>query len=311
MWDELRAKIKTLNETVWEHRANWPAVERWLGNFSADQPGEKSERLHALFLLSQFMYFGSPELRQLLRSLYRDVFAYPILESIRRANADTTDRRLIGSKFSGEMRATRFLGIGNPSESGTHLLYSFRQENGLPKGLFINSHEIFLRGPNGERLLRDSRVTRYVFLDDICGSGQQAGQYSEDVLKELKALQPQARACYYVLFATSEALDAIRRNTYFDDVQAVFDLDPSFRCFAADSRYFVEPPPDIDKGFAEAMCNRYGRQLTPQNPLGYRNCQLLIGFHHNTPDNTLPIIWYERSGARWTPIFKRYPKIGW
>lgn len=296
---------------VWEHRANWPAVERWLGNFSADQPGQKSERLHALFLLSQFMYFGSPELRHLLRSLYKDVFAYPILESIRRANGDTTDRRLIGSKFSSEMRATRFLGIGNPSESGTHLLYYFRQENGLPKGLFINSYEIFLRGPNGERLLRDSRVARYVFLDDICGSGQQAGQYSEDVLKELKILQPHARACYYVLFATSEAIDAIRRNTLFDDVQAVFDLDPSFRCFGPGSRYFVDPPPEIDKRFAEDMCNRYGRQLTPRSPLGYRNCQLLIGFHHNTPDNTLPIIWYERPGVPWAPIFKRYPKIDW
>lgn len=311
MWDELRAKIKTLNETVWEHRANWPAVERWLANFSRDQPGQKSERLHALFLLSQFMYFGSPELRHLLRSLYSDVFAYPIIESIRRAHADTTDRRLIGSKFSSEVRATRFLGIGNPSESGTHLLYYFRQENGLSKRLFINTHEIFMRGPNGQRVLHDSRITRYVFLDDISGSGQQAGEYSEHVLEELKALQPRARACYYVLFATSDALDAIRRHTLFDEVQAVFDLDPSFHCFGAGSRYFVEAAPEISKEFAEAMCNRYGRQLTPSNPLGYRNCQLLIGFHHNTPDNTLPVFWYERSGSAWTPIFKRYAKVVW
>lgn len=310
MWDELRAKIKILNETVWDHHANWPAVEQWLANFAGDVSGEKSERLHALFLLSQFMFFGAPELRQLIRALYRDVFAYPIIENIRRANGDTTDRRLIALRFSSEMRTTRFLGIGNPSESGTHLLYYFRQENRLPKRLFINPHQLFSVGSSRDRSVRDPRVTRYVFLDDLCASGQQAEEYSDQLLKELKTLQPQARAYYYVLFATSDALQAIRA-TEFDDVQAVVELDRSFRCFDDASRYFVGAPSDIDKTFALALCTRYGRQLLPSHPLGYRDGQLLLGFHHNTPDNTLPIIWHDHPSGRWVPIFRRYPKSDW
>lgn len=30
--------------------------------------------------------------------------------------------------------------------------------------------------------------------------------------------------------------------------------------------------------------------------------------HHNTPDNTLPIIWFDEDKSMWTPIFRRYNK---
>jgi hypothetical protein len=43
--------------------------------------------------------------------------------------------------------------------------------------------------------------------------------------------------------------------------------------------------------------------------LGFGDCQLLLSMHHNTPDNTLPIIWFDEDEALWTPIFKRYNKI--
>jgi hypothetical protein len=63
----------------------------------------------------------------------------------------------------------------------------------------------------------------------------------------------------------------------------------------------------------EAMCRKYGSQLDCTAPLGFSDCQLLIGFHHNTPNSTLPIIWFdEPGGPPWTPIFRRYSKyFGW
>ena len=44
------------------------------------------------------------------------------------------------------------------------------------------------------------------------------------------------------------------------------------------------------------------------NSLGFKDCQLLLGFNHNTPDNTLPIFWYDEKNYNWYPIFKRYKK---
>jgi len=61
------------------------------------------------------------------------------------------------------------------------------------------------------------------------------------------------------------------------------------------------------------MCRQYGEKLVGgPHSLGFDDSQLLIGFHHNTPDNTLPIIWFDEPGqASWKPIFRRYPKLEW
>ena len=54
----------------------------------------------------------------------------------------------------------------------------------------------------------------------------------------------------------------------------------------------------------------YGPLLRPEYPGGWGNNQLLLGFQHNTPDNTLPIMWAEGDASRpWTPAFKRYAKL--
>ena len=309
----LMAKIKTLNDTIWEGRVTEPAINEWLDNFAASNPPNPDERLHALFLLSNFMYFGSRQIRALLKHLFRDLYRYPIIETIRRANADTLDSIVIDPLFKGQLEATRFLGVGNPSESGSHLLYYFRQENGLPKDLFIHTHEIFSRTAGGPALLRDSTVTRYIFIDDFCGSGKQGTEYSRDLVEEIKRLNANAFVAYYVLFATEQGINKIRTETAFDTARAIYELDGSFKCFSTNSRYFRTALNEIDAVFCEQMCRRYGaRMVATPDELGFEDSQLLIGFHHNTPDNTLPIIWFdEPSGLPWKPIFRRYPKLEW
>jgi hypothetical protein len=307
--EELLRKIKVLSEQVWEGRAKAPQVDRWLSNFTGEQTDEKQERLFALFLLSQFMYFGGKEMRELLRCLFRDLYKYPIVRETRKAASDTTDTNYIHSKFDTELKRTRFLGVGNPAESGTHLLYYFRQENNLHKSLFINSHEIFNYATTG-LTLRDPSISRYVFIDDLAGSGIQATQYSQNIVKTVKALKSDAIVSYHVIFATSEALKNIRTNTDFDRVEAVFDLDPTFKCFGDKSRYFPAGS-QFGRSDVEKFAQHYGQVLWPKHPLGYRAGQLLLGFNHNTPDNTLPIFWFDYPSHAWEPIFRRYPKIEW
>ena len=312
--DTLTRKIKVLNETIWEGRVPEPCIREWLDNFRRNGADTAKERLHALYMLSNIMYFGSDQMRELLRALYRDLYRYPIVERIRRANGDTTDQTLIAQAFSDELRRTRFFGVGNPSESGSHLLYYFRQENGLPKTQFIHTHEIFRRDTATGRLsLRFPDVKRYVFIDDFCGTGKQGTEYSRDLVSDVKTLDASVVVAYYVLFATSDGIGRVRAAAGFDEVAFVYELDNTFKYFHRDSRYFAVPPAGIDKAFAEVMSREYGSQLTPSHPLGYGDCQLLIAFHHNTPDNTLPIIWYdEAGGVPWTPVFRRYPKYyGW
>ena len=99
----------------------------------------------------------------------------------------------------GHLARTRFIGIGNPSESGSHLLYYFRQENRLGKEYFINSHDVFKRVGWWRFYLtriRDPSIERYIFIDDLCGSGSQAAGYSRSLVKPLKRMNPRAKISY-------------------------------------------------------------------------------------------------------------------
>jgi len=299
----------TLNETAWEGRLNRERILAWLGNFSDGTLEDlELQRLHALFLLSQFIYFGSFQMRELLKALYRDLYKYPVVEEIRKKLRDTVDADLIAEKFALQLKRTRFIGIGNPSESGCHLLYFFRQENRLSPELFILQHQIFRRNKRSQLVLRYPTVKRYVFIDDLCGTGEQGRMYAEDILAELKAKRSDVHVSYLVLFGTTRGLNKLRM--YFDHVDCVVELDDSFRCFGPKSRYFKNAPPGITRALAQRVCAHYGRQLLPGHALGYKNSQLLLGMHHNVPDNTLPIIWYsERDYRKWIPVFRRYPKL--
>jgi hypothetical protein len=301
-----------LNEVIWEQRCDLRTVRDWLNQFDGSYGhGAEQERLQMMYLLSNFIFFGSREVRELLRSLFRDLFRYRIIEQIRRAHSDTKDRSLIESKFKEELRVTRFLPVGNPSESGSHLLYYFRQENRLGKKQFINVHEIFAAA--SFQKVRDESIKRYIFLDDLCGSGQQGIAYCQDIVKPLKAAKPDVEAFYYVLFATEAGLTKIRNLGSFSEVRCVVELDETFHAFSTTSRYYDRVGPPFDKEIAKAIASFYGKKLLPSDPLGYRDGQLLLGFSHNVPDNTLPVFWFdEPDGGPWIAIFPRYPKeYGW
>lgn len=312
--EELEAKLKMLNQTNWEGRVPKNVLEEWVSQFEESASATWDEQAQGLFLLSHFLYFGQEEIRSLLRSLYRDLIRAPALRKIRRAMGDTLDTTAISAEYTKQHNDYRYLALGNPSESSMHLLYYFRQVNSIPRKLFIHPHEIFEAVvANGavDWRLRTPAVQDYVFLDDMCGSGHQAIQYGRDVVQPLKALFPAARVHYFALFGTSSGLETIRSVRSFDNVEAVYELDESFRTLEEGSRIFRGGAPAPDRSRVRETCLKYGLQLSPAHPLGYDNGQLLLGFNHNTPDNTLPIFWggAQAETGPWKPIFRRYEKV--
>ena len=142
---ELQAKFKTLNSRLWENRVEWTLVEQWLAQFDVSADPASDEQLQMLFLASHFMYFGERELRALLKSLYRDLYQYRIVEGIRQSKDDTLDRAIIQREFDTALSRTQFIGMGHPSESGALLLYPFRQENGLTVAHFGDTKDVLSR----------------------------------------------------------------------------------------------------------------------------------------------------------------------
>jgi len=313
IYDDLLKKLKQLTETTWKEKISGADITRWSKQFPKSDSAHDNQQLQALFLLSNFIYFGQPEIRELLRSLYRDLYKTPAIHTIRRATANTSDWGILAPAFLEHQRKTRFLGVGNPSESGVHLLYYFRQENSLPKSLFINSHEVFTRDTSTAKpslQIKDDEIENYIFIDDLCGSGTQAAAYSKEIVEPLRKLKPSVKVHYLMLFATHMGLKAIRDLNRFDRVEAIYELDSTFKSLEQNSRIFTSIDTDFDRLKIRTTCETIGSQLWPEHPLGYKDGQLLLGFNHNTPDNALPIFWVEGTeiGQAWEPIFKRYHK---
>lgn len=315
----LREEISTLNRTVWENRIGPGDLDRWLERFETSEDAvalghdDGATRLHALFLLSQFLYFGDREVRALLRTLFEEFIRYPVVSELRRALNDTLKIDDLYGSFELALRRTRFLGVGNPSESGPHLLYYFRQENRLGKELFRNVYELLDRTDKQCPVLREPSVLNYVFIDDFCGTGEQATEFYHDAVEEVRVASVttgnDVRFSYLALAARTDGLEYVRQNSMFDQVDSVLKLDSSFETFSDVSRYFQPPLPEgISKSTAEQLCFYFGSQLWPYHPLGYQNSALMLGFRHNTPDNTLPIFWFGEERSGWFPIFRRYHK---
>lgn len=309
--DKLMTKVKILNETAWSGaEISEPKIDDWLDNFKGEKFSVDKEQLHALYLLGHFLYYGVPEFRELLRVLYRDLYLYPIIQEHRTQNGNTKEFDNISPLVQNDLERTRFIGMGRASESGAMLLYLFRQINNIPLSRFLHSHEVFERYGNGSRVrVREPNIRYYVFIDDLCGSGTQACEYYRDIVHPLKLQNPSVRTYYLVVFSTSDGIDHVHRNACFDVVNSVFELDESFKAFSSDSRHFEGSPPGIEKNHALEIFSHYGSQLWPRHPLGFKDCQLLLGFWHNTPDNTLPPIWFNEDLRIWKPIFERYHKL--
>lgn len=306
--ESLEKKVIAFYTDIWKDIRDTD-YQKWLDNFKDSD----KEKLHALYLLSKFTYFGNLEIRAMLKAIYRDLYKYPIIENIRKTNDDTTDDSFLKDQFELYRNRTRFLGVGNPSESGVHLLYYFRQENTLPKTFFIHAHELFnskysVDEKRMEQTWADDSINHVVFLDDFCGKGTQAICYITELVKQIKELNNSCQVDYFVMVANRDGLKNVKKETGVDCAKAVFELDETFKSFSSNSRYFANVKEGIDKDFCKQMCEKYGdkRAKDAKSPLGFNDDELLLSFFHNTPNNTLPVFWTDKD---WYPIFNRAIKI--
>lgn len=306
-------KIQVLSEWIWENKPKQIEITEWLENF--DSENCEREKLNSLHQLSYFMSFELREIREMLRSLFRDHFVKPLIQDIKKRGILSLND--INDEISNQIKKTRFIGLGNASESSCLMLYFFRQENGLSKEHFINASEIFERGDDGKvTSLRQHGPTdekedilHYVFMDDFSGSGSQACDYfTDNQCKMISILNKEVTVYYFTLFSTIASNENISSFDKNIKLQSIFELDETYKTFGEHSRYYSKYPDE--KIFSEHACKNYKNRYSHQDSnylCGWRNGQLLLRFFYNTPDNTLPSFWTKTEN--WKPIFKRYDKI--
>lgn len=314
-YEYLRHRITVLSDRVWSSRVRWPDIKLWLKNFNGEVSDVNAEHMSALFLLSQFMFFGRKEIDVLLTSLYRDHIICGIIDSIIERDGRQKSKEDLEDKVNNSLSETRFVGVGGASESGHYILYRFRQMNRIPAANFMDPSAIF----NGTRKLGSSvvfnlanqKIRKYIFIDDICGSGETAINTYDETAKSIVKSDPGVEVVFACIFGTSSGLARVAREAKYSKVICVNELDDSYKVLNGKSRYFHDLPDGLDAELIKNILRSYGKKVQPMAPLGFDEGQLLLGLDHNTPDNTLPIFWCDETHGLtipWASIFKRYAK---
>lgn len=170
-----------------------------------------------------------------------------------------------------------------------------------------------------KRIYEEANGLIVVFVDDFIGSGRQFETQmlnrilsNNELCQTLKAKR-EAPVNFFMLVCVAyreglrrsiEALQAaptwLKMTILAGDV-----LGPESKTF--DSKSEIFPHAAIRSQAEEIVVQRIGRRLYPDAPQGWGNMQSLVVFEHNTPNNTLPVIWKDGYVGKqlWKAIFPR------
>ena len=147
-----------------------------------------------------------------------------------------------------------------------------------------------------------------VVVDDFAGTGNtlvkglgQLWSMDQDLFSKL-AEEGRIVCCLQTAFP--EAIRRVQQRFPKVQVLAMTTFDDKVRAFAPDAGIFED---DSERAYAHDVMLQIGRQLVPQNPLGFGNMAALASFHNTIPNNTLPVFWAagKVNGREWTPLLPR------
>ena len=278
---DLKRQIMHTSAVVWQpNELTGKEIDKWLNNFKGEISKAEEERILALWLLYHFVFYNEHEIRHLCKLVYKDFIHKKLLAL---ANGDTLEEAINNISTT-----HKFHYLGDPSESGSYILYYFRQENCLPMKYFLKNLDVEVNVDND-----------IIFIDDVTLTGDENSQ----AFIFFNKLKPENEKRVLLTFvANKNAIEKL--STINVEVISPIVLEERNKCFDSNSEIFLQHKDHLMT--CKNMVLHYGQKIKPLYPLGFKNAQLMFGFFYNTPDNTLPIFWSEENN--WYPIIKRYDK---
>jgi len=182
---------------------------------------------------------------------------------------------MLRKEFSSGFSNVKFAALGNTSStSGSQFLYYLQQDLRLPDEHF----------PKNFKTIDPSVTSAVIFVDDMIGSGKQAVKF---YMNELENKFSNTTMYYFALIGYKDGIQYVRQNTKFKEVFAIQLIDATQKAFDGPLKF----PDQTERNEIRKMAEEYGQELYQHGALGWDDSQALIAFAHNTPNNTLPIIW--------------------
>jgi hypothetical protein len=193
-----------------------------------------------------------------------------------------------------------FVGFGKAGKSGQFMVYLFSHSQPAQSMVYEELSELL---QYSEKPI-DKEIV--FLLDDFIGSGHQAiSEWRKETegksLARVSEKNPNLKFVYLALVGCKEGKEAIEKNTPMKVILGQ-ELDERFKCFSSVSEIYKDP---IERAEAEKIMREKGRMLY-EHPLGYGNMQLAVALCHNTPNDSLPVIWKRMADRGWWPLFERF-----
>ena len=265
-------------------------VRQWLEQF-----GTPEDQRLMFKLLGRFTLVSMAALEEHLAAIHARVKTVREIEG-----AETSRRDLAVSAFGGF------------TKSGSTLARLYRQRNRVLADHVVAPDQV------ASLVRSESRIKAIVFVDDVIGSGRQAvGAFDEfrlgptDGYENVQALLADRDVKVYVTAThgleegvghVEKSAERARRDSGLVAEVHVSELvGPPRQAFHSEADIFSS---DAERERAQHLATQHGRRLVGvQNELGFGKSQLLLSFHDNCPNNTLPIFWSSREA--WKPLFER------
>ena len=262
-------------------------VRAWL-----DQFADNTEKRLMFSLLKHIRFFGQKQIGEKME----DIHAQIQRKLAQRRVARPADRRRARSDIL-------LSSFGSLGQSGSFYARQYAQRNKV-----IDQNAVhFDRIPKA--LKENEHIKAVVFVDDIIASGDFVVQQLDELNEKCGELIHKKAATVFIsaicgLKAGIERLEsATNKVPFYTEVIVTDPLNEADQCFSEKSEIFDSHE---DRNTARQIASKHGKNIQKRQPLGYRGGQLLVVFHDNCPNNTLPILWCESTGpVKWRPLFKR------
>jgi hypothetical protein len=245
-------------------------IRKWEGKISKQNIEEwllnfdsRSDKLLALKILDKISYVTYQDLLILSRQLYK------------RIKSTLGDISLDECAFSY---------VGDITSGSVHIVRLFQEENKIERNLFVDSGRI--------TKISSSRIL--FLLDDFVGCGNTFIQWFNENLNRITGSKFD-RIYYCVLTAFDKGVKKIEEQTKIQTISAYLYEQSSM---VIDGDLFN----DIERKQIKSLIEKYHSRLPNKFLYGYDDCQLLVAFESNIPNNSISLLWGTEC---WTPLLER------
>lgn len=175
-----------------------------------------------------------------------------------------------------------FSHIGGPTSGSVHIIKPFQETNGLRNNLFVTSDKLAVMNKSV-----------LILLDDFIGSGNTFVKWFKENKETLQRFE---RIYYCVAAAFRKGIDKIESET--SSVKVIYGHMYESHSMAVQGELFSRE----DGQKIRELVLKYKKRLPPNLLWGYDDCELLVAFENNIPNNSLSILW---ASGTWMPLIDR------